>query len=47
MKDLHNALRVASEADLAAKGSGDDPWLKMGQIIIILSGQSDKLFTLT
>ncbi|MEC9255378.1 DNA polymerase III subunit delta [Thalassolituus sp. UBA2590] len=47
MKDLHRALSTAAEADLAAKGSGDDAWLKMGQIVIILSGQADKLFTLT
>ena len=48
--DLWNRLGrgiAAAEADLAAKGSGDDAWLKMGQIAIILSGQADKLFTLT
>ncbi|MEC7547459.1 MAG: DNA polymerase III subunit delta [Thalassolituus sp.] len=47
MKDLHRALATAADADLAAKGSGEDPWLKMAQIVIILSGQADKLFTLT
>lgn len=47
MKDLHRALATAADADLAAKGSGEDPWLEMAQIVIILSGQADKLFTLT
>lgn len=42
---LHQALIVAEQADLAAKGSGDDPWLLLSQLVIILSGQADKLFT--
>lgn len=46
MKELHHALKTASEADLAAKGNGEDPWLKLNQLVLLLSGQTDRLFTL-
>jgi DNA polymerase-3 subunit delta len=45
-KELHRALRTAEATDLAAKGSGDDPWLLLAQLIVILSGQTDNIFTL-
>ncbi|MEK9766753.1 MAG: DNA polymerase III subunit delta [Thalassolituus sp.] len=45
-RELHLALRTAEEADLAAKGSGDDPWLIIARLVIILSGQADRVFTL-
>ena len=47
LKELHRALRVAEAADAAAKGDGNDPWLLLGQLIIILTGQSDRVFTFT
>jgi len=45
LEDLHLALRTAEAADAAAKGSGNDPWLLLGQLVVILSGQHDRLFT--
>lgn len=45
LDDLHLALRTAEAADAAAKGSGNDPWLLLAQLVVILSGQHDRLFT--
>ncbi len=38
LKDLHKALHKAEAADSAAKGSGEDPWLLLSELTVLLTG---------
>jgi len=37
---LHEALQLSGQIDLAAKGSGDDPWLLLSEMCVVLSNVS-------